>query len=179
MKNALVFSQTGARNFFIYITIYEIMGHSHWRNQFSTVSLYSLLTTTNPPQFPSKSSVPLPPPPTLHFKFKRFHEKANFYVTKLFDFPPTGMWPKRTNLCKSMLKIMFFQWRAYILRAPTCTGWNETERSSFLNEVVTNRPKHNIGGNNDYNDSNYNWKRNSPIDVSCKWLSLEYLFVYS
>ena len=128
----------------------------------------------------SPQNHPFPsPPPTLHFKFKRFDEKANFYVTKLFNFPPTGMWPKRTNLCKSMLKIMFFQWRAYILRAPTCTGWNETERSSFLNEVVTNRPKHNIGGNNDYNDSNYNWKRNSPIDVSCKWLSLEYLFVYS
>lgn len=66
------------------------------------------------------------------------------------------MWLKRTNLCKSMLKIMFFQGRAYILRAPTCTGWNETERGSFLNEVVTNRPKHNIGGNNDFNDSNYN-----------------------
>ena len=70
--------------------------------------------------------------------------------------PRTGMWLKRTNLCKSMLKIMFFQGRAYILRAPTCTGWNETERSSFLNEVVTNRLKHNIGGNNDFNDSNYN-----------------------
>lgn len=51
---------------------------------------------------------------------------------------------------------MFLQGRAYILRAPTCTGWNETERGSFLNEVVTNRLKHNIGGNNDYNDSNYN-----------------------
>ena len=66
MKNALVFSQTGARNFFTYIIIYEIMGHSHWQNQFSTVPFYILLTTTNPPPFPPKilrSAPPFPHPP--------------------------------------------------------------------------------------------------------------------
>ena len=42
-----------------------------WRRQIPTVP------PKNPPLRP-------PPPPTLHFKFQRFHEKANFYATKLF-----------------------------------------------------------------------------------------------
>ena len=89
MKNALVFSQTGARNFFIYIIIYEIMGHSHWRNQFSTVPFYILLTTTNPPPFPPKilrSAPPLPPPPTSNsrgFMKRRISTPKNYFRNKL------------------------------------------------------------------------------------------------
>ena len=37
-----------------------------------------------PHRSPQISSASPPPPPTLHFKFQRFHEKANFYAKKLF-----------------------------------------------------------------------------------------------
>ena len=89
MKNALVFSQTGARNFFIYIIIYEIMGHSHWWNQFSTVPFYILLTTTNPPPFPPNilRSAPPPPPPSTSnsrgFMKRRISTPQNYFRNKL------------------------------------------------------------------------------------------------
>ena len=44
--------------------------------------LYSVDDDKSPP-FPPKI-LRSAPPPTLHFKFQRFHEKANFYATKLF-----------------------------------------------------------------------------------------------
>ena len=88
MKNALVFSQTGARNFFTYIIISEIMGHSHWRNQFSTVPFYILLTTTNPHRSPQKSSAPpAPPPPSTSnsrgFMKRRISTPQNYFRNKL------------------------------------------------------------------------------------------------
>ena len=82
MKNALVFSQTGARNFFTYIIIYEIMGDSHWRNQFSTVPFYILLTTTNPHRSPQKSSA-APPPPHPPFQIPEVSWKGEFLRHKI------------------------------------------------------------------------------------------------
>ena len=83
MKNALVFSQTGARNFFTYIIIYEIMGHSHWRNQFSTVPFYILLTTTNPPPFPPKILRSAPPFPHPLLQIPEVSWKGEFLRQKI------------------------------------------------------------------------------------------------
>ena len=85
MKNALVFSQAGALNFFTYIIIYEIMGHSHWRNQFSTVPFYIHLTTTNPPPFPPKILRSAPPPTSNSrgFMKRRISTPQNYFRNKL------------------------------------------------------------------------------------------------